>query len=112
MVSVPPPSDDDAGLIVHVAGTLSRLAGDLPDWNPSATQLEQVDESTWTITFQGSEGTQLEYKYTLGGWEHVEKDTACGEIDNRRLVLSFDGEDGQEVRDSVPRWRNVEPCGD
>jgi len=111
-VSVPPATGAAADRDVHIAGTLSRLDGGLPDWNPGATTLERVDDTTWTITLRGAEGAQLEYKYTLGSWEHVEKDGACGEIDNRRLIVSVESADGQQVRDSVPSWRNVAPCGD
>ncbi|HVM30361.1 MAG TPA: alpha-amylase family glycosyl hydrolase [Candidatus Limnocylindrales bacterium] len=111
-VSVPIASGAAVGRDVHIAGTLSRLDGDLPDWNPGGVALEQVSDTTWSITLRGSEGTQLEYKYTLGDWEHVEKDSACGEIDNRRLVVSFESDEGQQVSDSVPSWRNVAPCGD
>jgi glycosidase/fibronectin type 3 domain-containing protein len=111
-VTVPSPSAEIADQVVHIAGTLSRFEGGHPDWNPSATQMEKVDDTHWTITLAGAEGTSIEYKYTLGSWEHVEKDGGCGERDNRRLVLAFGPDDGQLVEDSVPNWRNVAPCGD
>ena len=65
----------------------------------------------WTVTLTGKESTQLEYKYTLGDWEHVEKDGACGEIGNRLLTLSYGPGGAHGVADTVENWRNVAPCG-
>jgi hypothetical protein len=59
----------------------------------------------------GKETTQLEYKYTLGDWDHVEKDASCGEIGNRMLTLSYGSNGMQTVNDTVSNWRNVAPCG-
>ena len=96
---------------MHVAGTLSRLDGGLPDWDAGAVVLARQDATHWTITLSGLEGTQLEYKYTLGDFDHVEKDAACGEIANRQLTLSYGSSGTQAVNDVVPNWRNVAPCG-
>ena len=60
---------------------------------------------------QGLETTQLEYKYALGDWEHVEKDGSCGEIANRTLTLSYGSSGTQAVNDTVQNWRDVAPCG-
>jgi hypothetical protein len=59
----------------------------------------------------GTESTQLEYKYTLGSFDFVEKDGSCGEIPNRQLTLSYCATGAQTVNDVVPNWRNVAPCG-
>ncbi len=102
---------DATGRSVYIAGFLDRLDGGHPQWDPGGVVMTRVDATHWTITFTGREGVQIEYKYTLGDWEHVEKDGACGETANRQLTLSY-GDDGiQEVADTVPNWRNVAPCG-
>ncbi|HEX9017535.1 MAG TPA: alpha-amylase family glycosyl hydrolase [Anaerolineaceae bacterium] len=106
-----PASTDGTGRSVYIAGTLSRLNGGLPDWNPGATVLTRVDATHWTITLTGLEQVQIEYKYTLGDWDHVEKDGACGEIGNRQLTLSYGTNGVQTVNDTVLNWRNVAPCG-
>jgi glycosidase/fibronectin type 3 domain-containing protein len=106
-----PASTDGTGLPVHIAGMLSRLNGGLPDWDPGAVALTRVDATHWTITLTGKENTQIEYKYTLGDWEHVEKDANCGEIDNRLLTLNYGSNGTQNVNDTVLNWRNVSPCG-
>ncbi len=106
-----PDTTDATGRSVYIAGTLSRLDGGLPDWNPAGVVLTRVDATHWTITLTGQEGTQIEYKYALLDWEHVEKDGACGEIANRLLTLSFGTTGTQTVNDTVLNWRNVAPCG-
>jgi glycosidase len=106
-----PASTDSTGRSVYVAGTLDRLDGGFPQWNPGAVVLTRVDGTHWRIAFTGTEATQLEYKYTLGDFEHVEKGTACDEIANRQLTLAFGSSGTQTVDDTVPNWRNVAPCG-
>lgn len=106
-----PATTDATGRTVHIAGFLDRLDGNLPQWDPGATSLSRVDATHWTITLSGKEATQIEYKYTLGDWDHVEKDATCGEISNRQLTLSFGSTGTQVVNDTVLNWRNVAPCG-
>jgi len=102
---------DATGRSVYIAGFLDRLDGGLPQWDPGGVVLTRADATHWTITLTGREGTQIEYKYTLGDWEHVEKDGACGEIANRLLTLSYGTDGTQVVNDIVLNWRNVAPCG-
>jgi hypothetical protein len=106
-----PASTDGTGRSVYIAGFLDRLDGGLPQWDPGGVVLTRVDVTHWTITLTGREGVQIEYKYTLGDWDHVEKDGACGEIANRQLTLSYGSNGTQTVNDTVPNWRNVSPCG-
>jgi hypothetical protein len=106
-----PATTDGTGSAVHIAGTLSRLDGGLPDWDPGATALTRIDATHWTITLTGQEGTQIEYKYTLGDWDHVEKGASCDEIANRQLTLSYSSDGHQAVNDTVLNWRTVAPCG-
>ncbi len=106
-----PASTDGTGRSVHIAGFLDRLDGGYPQWDPGAVALTRVDTTHWTIAFTGKEGTQIEYKYTLGDWDHVEKDSVCGEIGNRLLTLSYGASGTQAVTDTVDNWRTVAPCG-
>jgi glycosidase/fibronectin type 3 domain-containing protein len=106
-----PATTDATGRSVHIAGFLDRLDGGYPQWDPGATALTRVDATHWTIGFTGKESTQLEYKFTLGDWDHVEKDGSCGEIPNRQLTLSYGASGTQTVSDTVENWRNVAPCG-
>jgi len=110
-VTVPVPVANAIGRSVYIAGTLSRLDGGLPDWNPGGVMLTQQSDTQWTITLTGKEYTQIEYKYALGSWDFVEKDGVCGEISNRLLTLTYGANGQQVVNDIVPNWRNVDPCG-
>jgi glycosidase len=105
------PASTAATARVYIAGSLSRLDGGLPDWNPGGVALTKVDATHWTITLSGKEFTQIEYKYALGSWDLVEKGAACSEINNRQLTLSYGSSGTQPVSDSVINWRNVAPCG-
>jgi hypothetical protein len=106
-----PATTDGTGLSVYIAGTLSRLNGGLPDWDPGSVILTRLDATHWTITLSGFETTQIEYKYALGSWNYVEKDAVCGEIGNRQLTLTYGSTGTQIVNDTVENWRNVSPCG-
>jgi hypothetical protein len=106
-----PATTDGTGRAVYIAGTLDRLDGGLPQWNPGGVVLTRVDATHWTITLTGREGVQIEYKFTLGSWDYVEKDGTCGEIANRQLTLSYGTTGSQTINDAVSNWRNVAPCG-
>jgi glycosidase len=106
-----PATTDATGRDVRIAGTLQRLDGGLPEWDPGGVELTRVDATHWTVTLSGKESTQIAYKYTLGDWEHVEKDASCGEIADRQLTLSYGANGTQNVADTVDNWRNVAPCG-
>jgi hypothetical protein len=87
------------------------LDGGFPQWDPAGAALTRVDATTWQITLTGQENTQIEYKFTLGDWEHVEKGATCDEIGNRLLTLTYGADGTQTVTDTVLNWRNVDPCG-
>jgi len=106
-----PATTDATGRSVYIAGFLDRLDGGLPQWNPGGVALTRVDATHWAITLTGKENVQIEYKYTLGDWDHVEKDASCGEITNRQLTLSYGSNGTMNVNDMVENWRNVAPCG-
>jgi len=100
-----PAGTDGTGRGVFLAGDLSALGADQPDWSPAGVPLTRVDATHWTVTLTGPAGAALQYKYTLGDWEHVEKDASCGETANRVLALSTGSRS-----DTVLDWRNVAPC--
>ncbi len=100
-VTVPAGTPDDAQLYI---------AGDFQGWAPGDTPMTRADDSTWSIDLPFESGTALQYKYTRGAWEAVEKDEACGEIPNR--TLRVDGSAGPEqiVDDAVGTWRDIHAC--
>ena len=106
-----PATTDATGLSVYIAGSLGRLDGNLPEWDPGGVGLTQIDATHWTITLTGDEGTDIEYKYTLGSWDYIEKGSGCDELSNRQLVLIYGSDGSLTVYDTVLNWRNVSPCG-
>jgi hypothetical protein len=105
------PSWTPDGNSVYIAGTLHLLNGSLPEWDPGGVVLSQVGADEWEITLTGNEGTNIEYKYTLGDWLYVEKGASCEEIANRTLTLDYGSDGNMLVSDTVLNWRNVAPCG-
>ena len=87
------------------------IAGDFQGWAPGQTPMTKVDASTWSITLPFEDGTSIEYKYTRGSWEAVEKDDGCGEIANRTMTADFGESEEQVIDDVVAKWRDVDGCG-
>lgn len=102
------PANTPASATVSVAGTLSQLDSTLPDWTPGAVVLTKVDATHWTLTINTEEGKGVDYKYTLGSWDTVEKNATCGEVANRHVTVTFGASSTtQAVNDTVANWT---PC--
>ncbi len=86
------------------------IAGDFQGWAPGDTPMTQAGPGTWVIDLPFEAGTALQYKYTRGSWEAVEKDEACGEIPNRTLTVDGSAGPGQVVDDVVGKWRDIDAC--
>jgi len=97
---------------VFIAGEMNLLDPTLPAWDPGAVVLTQVDATHWTISFTVVEETIVQYKYTLGTWELVEKSDTCAELANRMLTVTYGESGSQVIDDTIDNWRNVAPCGD
>jgi hypothetical protein len=99
--SVPAGTPDDGQLYI---------AGDFQGWAPGDTPMTQDAAGDWSIDLPFPAGTAIQYKYTRGSWESVEKDEACGEIPNRRLTVDGSAGPVQLVEDAVARWRDLDAC--
>ncbi|MGZ8474677.1 MAG: alpha-amylase family glycosyl hydrolase [Candidatus Limnocylindria bacterium] len=86
------------------------IAGDFQGWDPAATPMTRVDDVTWELTLTFAEATPLQYKYTRGSWEAVEKDAGCGEIPNRELTVQHGTEGILAQADEVAKWRDLDNC--
>lgn len=75
-VTVPTDTDPEA----HV-----YIAGDFQSWQPGSAdyRLEKTADNLWEITLPLEPGKALQFKFTLGGWESVEKGRGGQEIENR-----------------------------
>lgn len=103
------PATTPATASVYIAGNQPEIC----NWcNAHTTKLTKGDDGKWRITIPWAEGTSVEYKYTLGDWDHVEKGAACDEIANRHFAVAPQGDSAtMTVEDTVKNWRNVAPCG-
>lgn len=72
------PEDD----IIH-------LAGDVTGWQPADPNfiLTKVENDNWAITLSYSFGTNIQFKFTRGSWETVEKGANGEEIQNRTYTF-------------------------
>lgn len=80
------------------------LSGNFCDWYPDlpAFQLTPVEPGRYALELPASLALpdRIEYKYTRGGWEHVELD-AWAEVPPNRTTRRKTG----VRRDEVPHWR-------
>jgi predicted alpha/beta superfamily hydrolase len=80
------------------------IAGNFNGWNPGDVnyRLSKNAEEMWFITLgQGNQGSSIQYKFTLGNWETVEKGPNGEEIDNRNFVYG----NGDTVDIFIANWR-------
>lgn len=105
-----PSSTDGTGRTVHLAGNLSVLGGGQSDWASDGVAAARVDATHWVVSLAGTPGATLSYKFTLGTWDHVERNTSCADIADRTVTLPAAGS-AATMPVSVPSWRNISPCG-
>ncbi len=101
------PANTPAGDTVHIAGS---FPAPYPQWDPGALPMTRLDATHAQITLNMLEGTQVEYKYTRGTWDSVEKGPACEEIPNRQLSVEHSANGTQQVGDTVAKWRDIDAC--
>ena len=80
----------------------------LPFWTPGGIPMTPTGmPGVWETTLSLLDGTAVEYKFTRGTWEKVEKEADGNtEIANRELTTAF-GDDGiQVIEDTVVSWRD------
>lgn len=72
------PADTDPTAQVYIAG-------DFQSWQPGNAdhRLEKTGDDVWEITLPLKPGQALQFKFTLGDWERVEKGPAGQEVENR-----------------------------
>jgi thiol-disulfide isomerase/thioredoxin len=78
------------------------IAGSFNNWSPSDSGyiLHSIDKDNYTIELTLPDGKPIEYKYTLGGWEGVEKKSDGADRDNRRFIAAK----GHVQKDTVVSW--------
>ncbi|AEX85885.1 alpha-amylase/alpha-mannosidase [Marinitoga piezophila KA3] len=81
------------------------IVGNFNNWDPGKLAMKRNGLKA-TFELETEVGKRLEYKYTRGNWDTVEKDENGEEIPNR-VVIVKDIE--QEQKDSVASWRDLPP---
>lgn len=79
------------------------IAGNFNGWDPGDTNyvLSKNQDQKWSITSDSvPEGTQIEYKFTRGSWETVEKGPNGEEIGNRQFTFG----NGDTVHVIIYNW--------
>ncbi|MDZ4771410.1 MAG: alpha-amylase family glycosyl hydrolase [Chloroflexota bacterium] len=90
--------------VVYIAG---NFGSGYPQWNPGAMAMTQVSPGVWEREFSILDGTQVEYKYTRGAWEMVEKQAdGNAEVDNRRATVDYGTTGVQTVENTIDNWRD------
>ncbi len=79
------PAGTDPAATVHIAG-------DFQSWQPGNPEyrLTSVGEHLWEIVLPLETGQSIQYKFTLGDWERVEKGPMGEEIQNRLHKITGD----------------------
>ena len=87
------------------AGDSVFIAGDFQGWNPRnpAYALTRQLDGRWTISLPLPAGAPIQFKFTRGGWDRVEKGPNGEELPNRTLTP-----DGVSTYDfTVARWADI-----
>ncbi|MEQ8769249.1 MAG: alpha/beta hydrolase-fold protein [Phycisphaerales bacterium] len=79
-----------------------HIAGSFQGWNPGspAHALTELPDGRWSITLDLPAGSPIQYKFTQGSWETVEKGPSGEEIPNRTLTPTG----AQTVDHTVASW--------
>ncbi|MDR3652326.1 MAG: hypothetical protein P4L34_05065 [Paludibacter sp.] len=83
------------------------IAGNFNGWNPSDEnyRMMRVDSRHYKLDVPCFANKKYEYKYTLGGWEHVEKTVDGKEVDNRKFTSTRK----LKIKDTVTAWNVAAP---
>ncbi|MFL5353971.1 alpha/beta hydrolase-fold protein [Archangium sp.] len=73
------PSNTPAADSLYIVGNQDQVG----PWDPGLVRMYKAVNNRFAITLSFTPGTSLEYKFTRGSWDTVEKGPAGEEIDNR-----------------------------
>jgi hypothetical protein len=98
-VVVPP----ETGADVFIAGV---FGADLPSWSPYTALVSPADALERSVTMLLERGAAIEYVYTRGSFDTIERPAACGETHPRTAIVSA----GLVLEDTVAAWQDMH-CG-
>lgn len=85
---------------VHITGNQQTLGF----WNPSAVALRQFPDGHWEKSIGVLQGTQLEYKFTLGSWETEALDENMNVLPNGILNVEKDS----VITVDITQWKSID----
>jgi len=97
-----PPIGDPTGSIY--------MGGSFNGWDPAGTLMNRTGEFSATYAATFFEGDALQYKYTRGSWDYVEKGAECEEVNNRSFTVVWGADGTMSVDDTVLNWRSTGDC--
>ena len=95
VVKVPADTPDDAE--VYLAGSLPAVG----EWKAAGVKLERQKDGTYAADIELEPDQTLEYKFTRGSWETVEKKADGTERDNRSVKIQADT---KRIDATVEKW--------
>lgn len=87
---------------IYISGNCPTLG----NWDPHKVKMTRKDRNC-TIELPFLPGTQLEFKFTRGSWESVEKSVNGQPIANRTLAVASDGQKVQKYYDKIGSWSDL-----
>lgn len=84
------------------------IAGTFNNWNPSDSScyMKRIDSKHYTIEVPCFMNKKYSYKYTLGSWNSVEKETDGKDIKNRTFTASKK----LKIMDKIAKWNKPAPA--
>jgi predicted alpha/beta superfamily hydrolase len=80
------PKETPADAHIFVAGNTTELGA----WRADGLPMTRGEDGKHRATFKAEKGATLEFKFTLGSWDTVEKGEGGRELVNRRLTVDRD----------------------
>ncbi|MBU0490207.1 metallophosphoesterase [bacterium] len=80
------------------------IAASINDWDSAGYPMTKMADTLWQIIIKVEPNSSIEYKYTRGNWETVEKDFSGAEIENHVVEVVTNS---IIVIDEVASWRDI-----
>jgi len=74
------PEGTPADAKIYLAGNAKELG----EWKADGLELKKGEDGKYTATLEVPKGAKLEYKFTRGNWDTVEKKSDGSDLDNRK----------------------------
>ncbi len=95
------PADTPADAKVYLAGSLPATG----EWKAGGVEMAKQADGSWTCDVELEAGKELEYKFTLGSWETVERKADDANVDNRKATIDAST---THIDAKVDRWAKDE----